>query len=270
MRTDERTRPRHEARCLRQPRGRVVEQHPLRTELIGNGSGRRISRQVVEAVHQQHWFRTGSDETVDHHAEPRHRCHDVAVGVEAGGREVTLGKLPRPHRRAVGRAPHVERAQRVELGAVAPPVNERVEPEAGEELGELRGMPEGVGDVRDDRDRSERARNRPAEQQVANVGLAARQQRVGLHVPRSGGKPSRTESRNELFATVGSHREVVLEHDRLPVEHETETGIGCDQIEYGVDRVDEPSAEHLERPVPLPIPMEVRNEQDLVRQVETT
>ena len=131
-------------------------------------------------------------------------------------------------------------------------------------------MPEGVGDVRDARYGSERARDRSTEQQIANVGLAAGQQRVGLDVPRAGGEPSRAQSGDELVVTVRSHLEVVLEHDRLTVEHETKAGIGREQIEHGVDRVHEPSAEHLERPVPLPIPMEVGDEEDLVRQAETT
>ena len=131
-------------------------------------------------------------------------------------------------------------------------------------------MTERVGDVADGRHRPERARDRAAEQQVANVGLAARQQRVGLHVPRPGREPAGLQSRDELVPAFGPHLEVVLQHDRLPVEHETEARVGREQIEHRVDRVDEPAAEHLERAVPLPVPMEVGDEQELARQTEMT
>ncbi len=67
-----------------------------------------------------------------------------------------------------------------------------------------------------------------------------------------------------------AHLEIVLEHDRLAVEHEAEAGIGVDEVEHRVDRVDEPAAELLERPVPLAVPVEVRDEQDVAGHDDVT
>ena len=85
----------------------------------GDMTGRRVGREMVEAVHEQDRLRARGDELVDDHAQARDRSREIVVGVEARGGEVTLGQLPRAHRRSVGRGPPVERAQLVELGAVA-------------------------------------------------------------------------------------------------------------------------------------------------------
>ena len=85
--------------------------------------------------------------------------------------------------------------ERVDLVAVAAPVDERSEPEAGEQLRELGGMAERVGRVRDARGRPDRRRHPPALEQVPDVRLARGQERVGLHVPRPDGEPSRPDTR---------------------------------------------------------------------------
>ena len=208
---------------------------------------------------------------VDHRSQPRDGCREVAVGVEAGGGEVPLGELPRPDRRAVGRGPAVQRAERVELGAVAAPVDERIEPETGEQLRELRGMAERVGHVADGR-RPVRARRRPRGR-GAGCERASRPPAAASRAARTTDPPRADracEAGDELGAALGPDLEVVLEHDGLTVEHEPEPGIGVDEVEYRVDRVDEPAAEDLERSVPLPVPVEVGDEQDLARQTETT
>ncbi len=102
------------------------------------------------------------------------------------------------------------------------------------------------------------------------MGLAGGQQRVGLHVPRPGCEPAGVQARDELVAALRAHLEVVLEHDGLAVEHEAEAGIGGDEVEDGVDGVDEPPAEHFERSVPLAVPVEVGDEKDFGRHTETT
>ncbi len=102
---------------------------------------------MVEAVHQQHGVRARGDEPVDYRTEPRDRRRDVVIGVEPGGAEVAVGEIPRAHTAPVGTAPRVERCELVDLGAVAAPVDERIESEPGEQLRELRGMPERVGYV---------------------------------------------------------------------------------------------------------------------------
>ncbi len=113
-------------------------------------------------------------EPVDDTFQALHGGGDIVVGVEARGAEVSLGEIPGAYRAAVGGSPAVERRERVDLGAVAPPVHERVEAEAGEELRELRRVTEGVGHVRDARRATERVCDRAPAQQVAHVCLARR------------------------------------------------------------------------------------------------
>ena len=94
-------------------------------------------------------------------------------------------------------------------------------------------MAERVGDVADGRHRSELAGDLAADQQVAHVRLARGQERVGLHVPRARPRAGPTcEPGDELVPPIGAHLEVVLEHDRLTVEHEAETRVGREQIEH--------------------------------------
>jgi hypothetical protein len=95
------------------------------------------------------------------------------------------------------------------------------------------------------------------------VRLAARKERVRLHVPGARAELTAANPSFERGATFGSDLEVVVEHDCLAVEHEPEAVVRLREFEHGVDRVDEMATEVFERAVPLAIPVEVRNEKDL-------
>ena len=61
----------------------------------------------------------------------------------------------------------------------------------------------------------------------------------------------------------GSHREVVVDHRGLAVEQEArERRIALEQVEEVVDQVHELHAVALERRVPLPVPVGVRDDAD--------
>ena len=83
-------------------RDRVVEQCPLRPDLLGDRSRRRVGRHVVEAVHQQHRSDTGACQPVDDTLEPLHGTRHVVVGIEARGAEVPLAEIPGTYLAAVG------------------------------------------------------------------------------------------------------------------------------------------------------------------------
>jgi hypothetical protein len=56
--------------------------------------------------------------------------------------------------------------------------------------------------------------------------------------------------------------EIVVDCRELAVESEAKPLVGLQLVEQVVDDVDERDAERLERPVPLPVPVRVRNEED--------
>src|SRR5262249_49895271 len=158
----------------------------------------------------------------------------------------------------VRRDPAVRFAEPIELVAVSPPVDEDAEPEAGEDLRHLRRMPERVGNVGDLRDRPERPGDGATEEQVPHVCLARWEERVRLHVPGPDGEASFANSALERLAASRTDREIVLDHDPLAVEQEAIPRVFLEEIENAIDRVDQASAERLERTVPLAVPVEVR------------
>ena len=92
------------------------------------------------------------------------------------------------------------------------------------------------------------------------MGLAVRDERVGLHIPRPDRHSALLHCASEIGAPLRAHVEVVLDHDRLPVEHETKAGVVAQQVEHTIDGVDEPAPETLECAIPLAIPVRVRHE----------
>ena len=118
---------------------------------------------------------------------------------------------------------------------------ERREAEAGEQLRELRRVTEAVGRVAGPgRLPAEAAADAPPEQKVANEALATNEQLVGKHIPGPDLEPARSEQRAQPCLVVGSHVDVVLEHDRLPVEREREERrIPFEHVEHLVERLAE-------------------------------
>ena len=164
------------------------------------------------------------------------------------------------HLAPVWRQPAVLGGKLGDLVAVAAPVDERPEAESREDLGQLGGVTERVRCVGGRRAGSPVRGHPPAFQQVADVGLARRQEGVGLHVPGTDGDAFLPARRGQLVAAIGADGRVVLEDDGLAVELEVEAGILGDQVEHPVDGVDEPGPERLERPIPLPVPVGVRDQ----------
>ena len=207
---------------------------------------------------------TRGDELVDDHAQPRHGAREIVVRVEARGGEVTLGQLPRAHRRSVGRGPPVERAQLVELGAVAAPVDEGVEPEAREELRELGRVPERVGHVADGRHRTERAGHLPS--RSAGCGRASRPRAGASRAARTTGPPRaapRADPRRARRAGPGAPR-------GSPPAPRPGRRARSGNPGSAARRSSTPSTASTRRPrntskrsVPLAVPVEVGDEQDL-------
>jgi hypothetical protein len=193
----------------------------------------------------------------------RLRAASLRASSSIRGGKVALAEVMRENRAAVGSLPQILGRQRVDLVAVTAPVDEGLEPEAAEDLGELGGMAERVGCVGDRRDTAEGGAGAPPLEEVAYVRLAVRQERVRLHVPRSDRDATGAAGFGELRAALGSHLRIVFENDGLTVEQKAKAGIRRAEVEDGVDRVDEAGAERLEGAVPLAIPMRVGDEKAL-------
>ena len=124
-------------------------------------------------------------------------------------------------------------------------------------------MPERVRAVQHRRRLAAQSRGRVATgEQVAHERLAARNQLVGEHVPRTRLEPPLAEQRRELGRALGADGEVVLEDDRLSVE-EKALARGRRIVEQLVDERDEPLPEALRGVIPLAIPVRVRDDVDV-------
>ena len=270
---DELARPLGERRRIGEPRPRLRRAARARAPISAATSAVDVSaRQVVEPVHQQHGVAARGDDPVDHGPQARDGCREVAVGVEPARGEVALGQLPGAHRRAVGRAPPVERTELVELGAVAAPVDERIEAEA------RRGA---AGAARDGR--TSRARSRPPTPARARPRPRGRCSRLRTCVSPAGNSESgctyhgpaasrpACESGDELVAPVAAaprgsprarspaRRARSGSPDRPPSRSSTASTASTSRPRNTSNE-----------PVPLPVPVEVGDEQELGRHTEMT
>ena len=66
----------------------------------------------------------------------------------------------------------------------------------------------------------------------------------------------------EPLLLLGADLEVVVDRRQLAVEREGEVRLRLEHLEDAVDEVDQLHPEALERPVPLPVPVRVRDEVD--------
>ena len=102
---------------------------------------------MVDAVHQQHPLLAAGGQRV--HDLPQPRDRGIEILGEVRGAEVRLAQVACRHRRSVGRDPPIGGREPVDFVAVAAPVDEAVEAEAGEELRQLGRMAERVRRIRD-------------------------------------------------------------------------------------------------------------------------
>jgi hypothetical protein len=187
---------------------------------------------------------------------PHPRFGVVGTG-DVGELAVVVELLEREHRAAVRRDPVERDAEIVHLVAQPAREHEAVDPEAGEDLRQLERVAEAVGQVPRRRGTtSEPLAYGAADQQVADQRLAADQELVGQHVTRTDLDPPGGDQRPQPRLVLGSDREVVLEHDRLPVERERrEGGVALERVEHLVDDAAEHQPKVLEGAIPLAVPV---------------
>src|SRR5262249_62079137 len=81
-------------------------------------------------------------------------------------------------------------------------------------------------------------------------------------LPGPGRGPARLPEPADSLLRIGADLQVVVDGRELPVEREAEALVALELVEHFVDDVDERHPERLERAVPLPVPVCVRDEED--------
>jgi hypothetical protein len=105
-------------------------------------------------------------------------------------------------------------------------------------------------------------RSREARLEIADDRLAVDEEFVHERLPGADREASRLNERADPSLCLGPDLEVVVDGRELAVEREPQALVPLELVEEVVDDVDERDPEGLERAVPLPVPMRVRDEED--------
>ncbi len=131
-----------------------------------------------------------------------------------------------------------------------------------QDLGHLGHMAEHVGEVADVHRLTEGQRARPAHLEVAHERFTAHQELVHQDLPGADGQPPAGDVALQPVGLLGPDLEVVIDRGQLAVERERKVGLGLEHLEDAVDKVDQLHPKALKGPVPLPVPVRVRDEVD--------
>ena len=109
---------------------------------------------------------------------------------------------------------------------------------------------------------AQRLRPGPPELEVPDDGLARDEELVHQDLPRPDRETVLGDQPPDQGFGLGPDLEVVVDRGGLAVEREAPPLVGRHPLEQLVDQLDEAQPEHLERLVPLPVPMGVRDQVD--------
>ena len=137
-----------------------------------------------------------------------------------------------------------------------------VEPERAQDLRHLRDVAEHVGQIADAHRSAELVCAREAALEVPPDRLPGNEELVHQYLPRADREPPLLDQPADPTLVLGAHLEVVVDRLELAVEREDETRVRLEHVEDAIDQPDESQPEALEREVPLPVPVRVRDEPD--------
>ncbi len=205
--------------------------------------------------------------------QPRHALHrqsglhaargaDVLVPLESQrpGVAVAAPLMHGEHPAAVGGLPDELETHLLDLVAVAPGVDERVDPDAAEELRELRGMSERVGHVAHLLHATQALGHLVTPEEIPHQRLTADQEAVGEHVPGSDGQRPAPHLAADAIPVLRTHPQVVLGQDRLPVEHEVPKRSVLQRVQDPLHDPHQLDAERVDAPIPLAVEVRVRHQ----------
>src|SRR5690242_12926802 len=123
-------------------------------------------------------------------------------------------------------------------------------------------MSEHVGEIADPHRSSELRRTRETGLEIARDRLAVDEELVDEGLPRADREPSRLDERPNASLGLRADLEVVVDCRELAVEREAQPLVALELVEHLVHDGHQRHAERLERAVPLPVPVRVRDEKD--------
>ena len=206
-----------------------------------------------ERRHQPDRLSKGGGQRVEILRGPDRPTHPVPEGHVLGEDPAPVGRLP-PEGRPVDRRRD------------APPHEGPFESPVPEDLRHLRDVPELVGQISGHRRRSELTPASRPPLEVPDERLTRDEEFVHLGEPRAHREPSVSDLSLHVGPPLRPHREVVIDHRRLPIQVEVpEVRVLVQDVQQLVHHVDESLEEALVRLVPLAIPVGVRNHEDAGR-----
>ena len=147
-------------------------------------------------------------------------------------------------------------------GRHAAPDDGAFDPGPPQELGHLGDVAEHVGQVADPHRAAQVLGASPAQLEVADDRLARDEELVEQDLPRPDGQAALGDEPADQGLRRGPDLEVVVDGRRLAVEREAQPRIRRHPLEELVDQVDQAHPEHLERLVPLAVPVRVGDQVD--------
>jgi hypothetical protein len=191
-------------------------------------------------------------------AKTRGVVHQPGAGFVSIRRQVV-----QQNRAAIGRVPPEQVTFLARLPAEPAPQHAVAHAELRRERGPRGRMAERVGGIHYRRAPAQRLGVGSTEQQVADQGLAGRNDLVGQNVPGPDLQPAGAHQGAESRALVGAYAEVVLQQHGLAVEIEAAELRRCvEAVEQVVEGGNQASHEGGSRQVPLSVPVGVRDEVD--------
>ena len=144
----------------------------------------------------------------------------------------------------------------------AAPHDRRFEAERPQHLRHLGDVPEAVGEVPDAHRAAKVLGACEPDLEIPHDRLAADEELVDERLPRPDREPPVADKTADPFLGLRSNLEVVVDRCQLSVEREAHALVGREQFEHFVDDIDQRDSKRLERPVPLAVPVRVRDEED--------
>ncbi len=194
------------------------------------------------------------------HLARRMRMPDL-VHAEAAGVAVAADLVDGQDLAPVGRAPRELPTKAIDLVAIAPRVDERIDPHATQKLRNLRHVAERVGHVAHLLNAAQLARGLVSQDEVPHGGFTADEEFVWKDVPGPYRETASADEVPDAIPFLGTHRQVIIEQNRLAVQHEV---IESPRLQIGEYRAKGPVHVHpefAERLVPLPVPVSMRDDE---------
>ncbi len=175
---------------------------------------------------------------------------------------VTVSQVDQQHRASIGGLPEELRG----FVGEAAPEDGGINAEAGQYLGHLPDVTEGVGQVPHLHLGSETLGDSISQHEVADSGLRAHQKLIGQNPPGADEQASLLNQPSDFLLLFGLDLQIVLENDGLAVQGKVAViGVAGHDVQQLVHQFHQTDAKLFKRQVPLSIPVGVGDDKKVVR-----